>query len=133
MISYKIMFRKWFNTRSEIIYSNENWFNCILYCWEKNAGFSSKAYFIRKWLIFLKKLLHKIHLFLSFLSIYCNHFFYYKRARIEMIICDLFFMMPVIYLFVLFLINDMFPWFYIPAMVLFSIFVWCLEWLIWVS
>lgn len=41
----------------------------------------------------------------------------------EMILCDLFFMMPVIYLFVLFLINDMFPWFYIPAMVLFSIFV----------
>lgn len=39
-----------------------------------------------------------------------------------MIVCDLFFMMPVIYLFVLFLINDMFPWFYIPAMVLFSIF-----------
>lgn len=69
----------------------------ILYCWEKNARVFSKAYFIRELLILLKKLLHKIHLILSFWSISFNHFFYYKRARIEMILCDLFFMMPVIH------------------------------------
>lgn len=57
----------------------------ILYCWEKNARVFSKAYFIRELLILLKKLLHKIHLILSFWSISFNHFFYYKRARIEMI------------------------------------------------
>lgn len=69
----------------------------ILYCWEKNARVFSKAYFIRELLILLKKLLHKIHLILSFWSISFNHFFTINALELKWFLCDLFFMMPVIY------------------------------------
>lgn len=132
MISYKIMFRKWFNTRSEIILTRIDL--TAFYIVEKRMqGFPLKHILLDNDWFFWRNYCTIFTFSFRFCPFIVIIFFYYKRARIEMIICYLFFMMPVIYLFVLFLINDMFPWFYIPAMVLFSIFVWCLEWLIWVS